>query len=351
MQEIDNIKVAYDITSFTQNHLGGIAHVCYNTLKFASNHQNIHPSAFYRHGTSSYFDLNVEVKKISLLTKFKSQKHTIAHSLCHRTLPVKADFNIYTVHDVWSLKKNRYQSESFRKKVSPRFLQDIRKADHVVTISQTTLSNLLALDIVSPEKCSVVSLGVEPLQKKNHLNQNFQHLINNKYILYVGCLEIRKNIQYLLESVRLFSDLHLVIAGSHGFGYEETIKPLLNSFPSERIHLLRNVEASDLAYLYESAFALMLPSWEEGFGLPILEAMVHGCPVITSNRSANAEVGGDGAILVDPENHNDAIQAIEQLKDDTKFRKKKIQDGFLQAKRYSWSSYIENLYTLYQSFL
>ena len=95
----------------------------------------------------------------------------------------------------------------------------------------------------------------------------------------------------------------------------------------------------------------MLPSWEEGFGLPILEAMVYGCPIITSNRSANAEIGGEGAILINPENHKESISAIEQLKDDAGFRNKKIQDGYRQAKKYSWKSYTDNLYQLYKSLL
>lgn len=330
--------------------MGGIAHVCYNTLKYASAHPAIYTSAFYRHGTSTYFDLDVPLKKTSLFDRFKSKKHKISHSLCHRTLRIKADINIYTVHDVWSLKKNRYQSEDFRKKVGQRMIKDLQKSDHIVTISETTLSNLLALEIVPPEKCSCIPLGVELLKKNVLRNSEIENIIKKKYVLYVGCLEIRKNISYLLESVLPFPDLHLVIAGSPGFGYEEKIKPLLNSFPTERISILYKVEVSDLAYLYEGAFAVLLPSWEEGFGLPILESMVHGCPTITSNRSANAEIGGTGAILIDPANPKDTIQALEKLKDDPEFRNKKIQDGYLQARKYSWSDYIEKLFKLYSSF-
>lgn len=229
-------------------------------------------------------------------------------------------------------------------------IDDLQRADHIVTISQATLSNLLSFDIVDPEKCSCVPLGVEALSKKENLqNQQIAPLLKEKYILYVGCLEVRKNISHILEAVLPFPDMHLVITGSPGFGYDETIKSLLGRFPQERLHVLHQVEVSDLSHLYESAFATILPSWEEGFGLPILEAMMHGCPMITSDRSANAEIGGEGAILVNPEDSHESIRAIEQLRDDAEFRKKKIQDGFSQAKKYSWTTYTENLYQLYKS--
>jgi len=292
------------------------------------------------------------LKKVSFFDRFKNKNFNITHSLCHRTLPVKADCHIYTVHDVWSLKKNRYQSELFSAKIGKRMIAELQKADHIVTISQATLSNLLAFDIVDPEKCSSVPLGVESLTKKKNLkNQAIAPLLKEKYILYVGCLEVRKNISHIIEAVLPFSDMHLVITGSPGFGYNETIKPLLGKFLQERLHVLHQVEVSDLSHLYESAFATILPSWEEGFGLPILEAMTHGCPMITSNRSANAEIGGEGAILVNPENPQESIRAIGQLRDDAEFRKKKIQDGYIQAKKYSWTGYTENLYQLYNSLL
>ncbi len=229
---------------------------------------------------------------------------------------------------------------------------ELQKADHIVTISQATLTNLLDFDIVDSQKCSCVPLGVETLQKKKNLqNQAIAPLLKEKYILYVGCLEVRKNISHILEAVLPFSDMHLVITGSPGFGYDETIKPRLGKFPQERLHVLHKVEVSDLSHLYESAFATILPSWEEGFGLPILEAMMHGCPMITSNRSANAEIGGEGAILVNPENSDESIRAIEQLRDDAEFRKQKILNGFAQTKKYSWTAYTENLYQLYKSLL
>ena len=305
--------------------------------------------AFYSNGNKSYYDLDQPLKKTSLLDKFKNSNIDIAHSLCHHPFPVKANFSVYTVHDVWSFKKNNYQDESFSKKIGKRMIQEINKADHVVTISQTTLDNLLKFDIISPDKCSSVPLGVEPLEKKQTINAKVVPLLKLNYILYVGCLEIRKNIKHLLDAVASFSDIHLVIAGSSGYGYDETIKPLLRNFPQERLHVIHKVERSDLAYLYESAFATLYPTWEEGFGLPILEAMVHGCPIITSNRSANAEVGGDAAILINPEYHHESKLAIEHLRDDDTYRRGKIEEGLQHAKKYSWSSYIDNLYKLYKS--
>ena len=229
---------------------------------------------------------------------------------------------------------------------------EIQKADHVVTISDTTLNNLLELKIVNPSKCSCIPLGVEPISKlKKIINEKIEPILNLKYILFVGALEMRKNLEHLLTALLHLNDFHLVIAGSPGFGFKESIEPLLKKFPKQRLHLLQNVERSDIAYLYESAFATLYPTWEEGFGLPILEAMVHGSPIITSNRSANAEVGGDAAILVNPENPSESTEAIMKLQENEEFRKKKIADGFIHAKKYSWQTYTERLYNLYSSLL
>ncbi|UCE24295.1 MAG: glycosyltransferase, partial [Candidatus Zixiibacteriota bacterium] len=100
-----------------------------------------------------------------------------------------------------------------------------------------------------------------------------------------------------------------------------------------------------------NAVATLLPSWEEGFGLPIVEAMSNGCPIVTSNRSANAEVGGEGAILVNPENPDESREAIERLIEDQSFRNRMIEAGRRRASLFTWERYFDRLVDIYDRLL
>ena len=331
--------------------MGGVAHVCYNTLKYALQNPSIKPHAFYDEGSTNHFDLPIPLTHIENHSVSQKQTTQVAHSLCHRQFNVEADIHIFTVHDVWAFKPNRYQTDSYNKQITDIMIAEIQQADHVVTISNTTHENLLEFNLIPKNKCTCIPLGVEPLLKQDtYFNENLNSILPLDYILFVGRFEARKNLEHVLEAVIPLKDIHLVLAGSPGFGYEK-IKKHFEKFPQDRIHILQHVERSDLAYLYESAIATLYPTWEEGFGLPILEAMVHGCPLITSNRSANAEIGGTGTIFINPESASESTDAILRLQDDFEFRNQKIADGYKQAKKYSWVTYIESLSKLYTSLL
>lgn len=340
------IEIAYDLTPYLANPYGGIARVSYNTYLQAVKSSVVKPVAFCNGKITFHSDTIQPVLKTAG-KKIFGKTYPIAHSLNHRLLPVKAKKTVYTLHDVWSLSPNKYQAPEFQKKLAARITRDLQKADLIVTISETTQKNLLRLQLIPPEKCRFVHLGCEKLALSPlAVNSGIKDILPKKYVLFVGCIEVRKNIEHVLEAVKPFDDLMLVLAGSPGYGYER-IAERIEQFPQERLYRFTHGSRNELAHLYANATALLLPSWEEGFGLPIVEAMSAGCPVITSNLSANAEIGGDGALLVSPEKPEESTEYIRRLLKDESFVSTRKRAGTKRATQFTWEKYFNQLSAFY----
>ncbi len=228
--------------------------------------------------------------------------------------------------------------------------KELLKADVIVTISEWTRSQLLGLELVDADKCVVVRLGAaspdSPPPASGRCDVN--RWLPKPYVLFVGRIEVRKNISHLVEAVMPLSQLNLVIVGEPGFGYEDIVARHLARFPSDRLRILSRVPVHELELLYHNATAMLLPSWEEGFGLPILEAMARGCPVITSSCSAASEVGIGGAILVDPAEPAESREALSRLCEDAAYRNRWRQAGLAHCSKFSWSKYFEDLVSVYR---
>ena len=166
-----------------------------------------------------------------------------------------------------------------------------------------------------------------------------KYKINKKYILFVGTLQPRKNIVRLIEA---FSKIHhqqqlnLVIVGKKGWMYEEILEAPKQYGIENQIKFLEFVPDEDLSLLYKNALCFVLPSLYEGFGLPVLEAMTQGCPVITSNVSSLPEAGGDAALYVNPEDVDEIAAKMQSLVKDEELRKTLIEKGYKQVKKFSW---------------
>ena len=174
---------------------------------------------------------------------------------------------------------------------------------------------------------------------------------NKKYILFVGTIEPKKNLGRLINAYScLDTDMPLVIVGKKGWLWEDDMSQLEALFGNglnEKIKLLEYVSKKDLIYLYYSAFCLVFPSLYEGFGLPPLEAMSLGCPVITSNVSSLPEVCGDAAIYVDPYNSDDIRQAIEKLINNPEMQTQLVEAGKKRVELFSMENYAKKLYEAY----
>lgn len=143
-------------------------------------------------------------------------------------------------------------------------------------------------------------------------------------------------------------DLQLVIVGKRGWLYEEILAKPKELEIEDRVTFLENINDEELALFYKNALCYVLPSLYEGFGLPVLEAMQRGCPVITSNISSLPEAGGEAALYVDPKNVSDIAKKIEQLAVDEKLRKQLKEKGFEQVKKFSWEKTAKETLTVLQ---
>jgi len=255
---------------------------------------------------------------------------------------------ILTIHD---LSFERFKETfSYKRRfwhfiINPRKL--CQRADEIWTVSNSTKWDLESLYKISPDKIKVkpivkkVDLSVQGKNKRSKL-KNIQKKYNlpEKFILYLGTIEPRKNIiklvqafEYLKENKKIDKKYKLVVAGQLGWNYDDIINYINQSNLKEDIFLTNFIDEKDKKYIYQLATVFVYPSLFEGFGIPVLEAMLNGTPVITSNNSSIPEVVGKAGMMIDPDRVVDLIDTMELMINDEKIREYYIKEGFKQSKK------------------
>ena len=229
-----------------------------------------------------------------------------------------------------------------------RIERTLAKASRIIAVSESTRRDLLELYDVDPGLVSVIPLGVDRARFRPSGRDAIDLVrsrfgLNGPYLLYLGGIEPRKNLQSVLVAfARLGPDVRLVIAGSGVEWNPEgpvLLQKALDSLPPEaRRRVVRTgyVSEGDKVALLSGAGALVYPSLYEGFGLPVLEAMACGTPVVTSDRSSLPEVAGEGALYVDPGDPEAIAAAIERVLSDGQLRTRLRETGMEQAARFTW---------------
>lgn len=231
-----------------------------------------------------------------------------------------------------------------------------KKSDKIIAISQNTKNDVMKIYGVAADKIKVIYNGINELYFKP-VEENRKSEVKNKYslpenyIFYLGNLEPRKNIESLLLAFEKIQDesIELVIAGSQAWKYEKIYKIWQNSPVKDRIKFLGYVDEADKPVLYTLAKIFVYPSIYEGFGLPPLEAMACGTPVISSFTSSLVESVSDAGLLIDPNNYNELAQTIDKLLQDenllTQFREK----GLVHAQKFNWENASQEILKTIQS--
>lgn len=253
---------------------------------------------------------------------------------------------VVTVHDLaWVHYPELYDSADLRMQtqVVPR---SIRRAAHVITISQATAADVREQLGLPPESITAIPLGVSPNFSPEGpalAPEAFPGAarLGDGYLLHTGGFHPRKNLLRLLEAYRLLLDrgvtLPLVIAGAASEPLLQPVQAKIAGLHLENDVILAGQVGEDLLpSMYRSAKIVIYPSLHEGFGLPILEAMASGVPVVTSNRSSMAEVAGEAALLVDPTNTNELAEATYRLLTDEDMRRQCIARGLARAQEFTW---------------
>jgi glycosyltransferase involved in cell wall biosynthesis len=234
-----------------------------------------------------------------------------------------------------------------------------RKADRIISVSQSTKNDLVKWLDVPDEKITVVHQAVSnsfrPATNGDGGAQMRRRFgINGRYMLFVGNLEPRKNLINLMEAFALARDrlggpVQLVICGKKGWLYSGILKTCERIKRGNDIVITDYVNENDLLGLYQNAEMFVFPTRYEGFGMPALEAMACGTPVITSNTSSMPEITGSAAILISPSSVEEISEAMIKVANSDSLRKELREKGLKQAKLFSWTNTARETLDVYRS--
>ena len=231
-----------------------------------------------------------------------------------------------------------------------------RRARRVIAISQSTANDLSRLLGIAPHKIDVTPLGYDaglyrPLPAEEVAAFREQHGLPERFWLFLGTLEPRKNLPTLLAAYAALpraERLPLVLAGGQGWGYDEIFAALDRYELHDDVHLPGFLPASDVPFWYNSAEVFVYPSVFEGFGLPVLEAMACGTPVITSNVSSLPEVAGEAGLCVPPDDVDAWTEALHTVLTDPSWRETARGHGLHAARQYTWQRTAQQTITSYR---
>ncbi len=258
---------------------------------------------------------------------------------------------VATFHDLFVM-TSEYSTPEFRQRFTRLAQETAERADQVIAVSQFTAQQVVDLLGVPSERVTAIHHGVDPIAKPSQQRMDELLLrlgIARPFFLGVGAIQMRKNFIRIIEAFEAVgADLDLVLAGPDGFGCDEIDRRIEASPLKRRIHRTGFVTAETRAALYGRARALLFPSLDEGFGLPVLEAFSCGLPVVTSNVSALPEVAGDAALLVDPRDVSSIASAMQRVIEDSELRRSLVEKGTARAKLFTWERAARETFAVYE---
>lgn len=234
----------------------------------------------------------------------------------------------------------------------------VKSADLIISVSENTKRDMIRLLNIPERKIRVIYSAAHesfrPIQNSQSLREHIKKYgIDSKYILTVSTIEPRKNMVNLIKAFAVYlnssagQDISLVIVGKKGWGYNECVKAALEAGLEDNVIFCDYIDEKDLPIIYNLAELFIFPSFYEGFGLPVLEAMSCGTPTICSNTSSLPELTGDAAILIDPLDNAAMTDAINHVLSDEAFRDKLSGKGLERSARFSWDQTAQETVKVY----
>jgi len=277
----------------------------------------------------------------------------VFHSLAQRPPAFRFPKEVVTVLDIFPITGRDYSTPDFQKRFSALLREAIARAARIITLSQYTADQLAQYCGVGPERVRVIPAGVdlpERVLDTEARKREREQLVGagNEMVLTVGAIQTRKN---TLNAVRAVANLpapyKLVLAGGNGFGSQAVHDFIRSEHLEWRVKVLGYVAAERLPTLYQAASIFLFPSLEEGFGLPVLEAMAYGLPVVASGTSSLPEVAGDAALYTDSRDPVDIADKIRRGVEDTDRRVNLIQRGLARVRQFTWQRTAEETLRVY----
>jgi glycosyltransferase involved in cell wall biosynthesis len=276
------------------------------------------------------------------------------HGLNQRLPHMPMRHAIATFHDLFVM-TGVYSTPEFRARFTAQARDAAERADAVIAVSQFSASQVVSLLGVDPAKVHVVHHGIRHLSEhgaEHSTKPGSAPRGREKVILNVGAIQKRKNIVRLVDAFETVPPpWQLVLAGSHGYGAGEILARIENSPARDRIRVTGYVSVPDLAGWYARASVFAFPSLDEGFGMPLLEAMAAGVPVIASNHSALPEVVGDAAVLVDPDSSEALSVALRELTINVDWCRELARRGTARARMFTWEKAVRETWDVYRALL
>jgi glycosyltransferase involved in cell wall biosynthesis len=264
------------------------------------------------------------------------------HALNQR-VDYRARRTVATFHDLFVM-TGEYSTPEFRARFTAQAREAAARSDLMIAVSRFTAGQVEQLLGVEQARIRVIPHGVHMPAARP------AEPVRENLVLTVGAIQKRKNIGRL---VRAFEGMpggwRLAIAGSaEGFGAAEELRAVAESPRRSDIDVLGYVSAAALEELYRRARIFAFPSLDEGFGMPVLEAMAHGVPVVTSIRSGVAETAGDVAVRVDPENVEGLAEALKRLAEDKQLAHELTHRGRDRALQFPWKAAVQRTWAVYE---
>lgn len=265
---------------------------------------------------------------------------------------------ILTVHDLSFVREPDSVMPGMTRHLNMWVPWSVKRADQVIAVSEATRQDLIELYHTPPEKITVIHHGVtpefKPVENPFDLAAVCQKYALDKtpFVLTLGTIQPRKNYRRLVQAfAQIDPPFTLVIAGNKGWHYDTIFKEVQELGLENRVYFPDFVDDSDLPALYSAASLFVYPSLYEGFGLPALEAMACGTPVVASNQSSLPEVVGEAGVLVDPRDVGAIAEAMSRVLSDESLNRQLSETGRRRAAHFSWDKVAADLLNLYETVL
>ena len=288
--------------------------------------------------------LNVETHSLLPLLGGVFTRPDVFHALNQRVDRRIGRRVVSTFHDLFVM-TGEYSTADFRRRFEKQARLAERNSDMIIAVSQFTANQVHQLLGVARSRIRVIGHGVH--------TPRIAARAEEKMVLTVGAIQLRKNTARLVEAFEAMpQDWVLVLAGApSGYEADRILARIESSRAKQRIHVAGYVSAEELELLYARAAIFAFPSLDEGFGIPVLEAMAHGVPVLTSNCSALPEVAGEAALLVNPKNVDEIAAALLELAANSERRDRLAKAGRARAESFTWQRAASETYAVYQELL
>ncbi|MFH0924109.1 MAG: glycosyltransferase family 1 protein [bacterium] len=299
--------------------------------------------------------------QVSLPFKAKNKKVDLIHKPAFSAPVLSHCKVVMTLHDLISIRfpeNNRFVSGIYWRKWLP---YTAKKVEFIITVSRYSKDEILDTLKIPDEKIEVIYEGIDTQKyrilesSKQLMNFKDKYKIDSKFILYVGSIERRKNINSLIKAFKILkqenkTDRKLVLVGKRTNYADELFQEIKGLLLEKEVIYLGYVKEKELPIIYNLAEVFVYPSLYEGFGLPILEAMACGAPVVASKATSIPEVVGDAGLLIDATNVEELANAINLVITDDDLRTQLVEKGLKQVDKFSWERTARETLDVYSRF-